>query len=191
MLTFRPLTSERWGDLEDLFGARGACGGCWCMWWRLKRSQFDRQRGEGNRRALKSLVDSGEVPGILAYQKDDPIAWCSVAPRECFPGLERSRTLKPIDAEKVWSVTCLFVSKAYRRQGISVKLLKAAKDFVRRQGGKLVEGYPIVPGSAKLPDPFAWTGVASAFHKAGYQDFAKPSKSRRIVRIQVSRRSKS
>jgi hypothetical protein len=58
-LRFYPLTAERWEDLEELFGERGASGGCWCMWWRLKRSEFERQKGEGNRLALKRIVDSG------------------------------------------------------------------------------------------------------------------------------------
>jgi hypothetical protein len=58
-LEFYPLTAERWTDFEKLFGKRGACGGCWCMWWRLKRSEFERQKGEGNRKAIKRIVDSG------------------------------------------------------------------------------------------------------------------------------------
>ena len=66
-----PLIAERWGDLEDLFGPRGATGGCWCMWFRLKRSQFNAQKGEGNRQAMKSIVDSGEIPGLIAYAKGD------------------------------------------------------------------------------------------------------------------------
>jgi hypothetical protein len=66
-LAFRPLTSVNWPDLERLFGKRGACGGCWCMYWRLTQSQFRKQKGEGNRRALRSIVATGEVPGLLAY----------------------------------------------------------------------------------------------------------------------------
>jgi hypothetical protein len=74
---FAPLTAERWGDLERLFGERGACGGCWCMWWRLRRSEYDRQKGEGNRRSLRALVEVGEPVGILAYLAGDPVGWCA------------------------------------------------------------------------------------------------------------------
>ena len=63
-----PLTSRRWPDFENLFGPNGACGGCWCMWWRIKRSQYDQQKGEGNRLAMRAIVDAGQVPGLLAYQ---------------------------------------------------------------------------------------------------------------------------
>ena len=80
-LIFAPLTPERWDDFEDLFGPRGAIGGCWCMWWRMKRSEFERHQGNDNRMAMRAIVLSGEVPGILAYQKEKAIGWCSVAPR--------------------------------------------------------------------------------------------------------------
>ena len=109
-LEFHPLTPERWQDLETLFGPRGACGGCWCMWWRLKRSQYVKQKGPGNRRALKKIVDSGEIPGLLAYADGQPIAWCSVGPREAYSTLERSRILKRVDDKPVWSVVCFVVA---------------------------------------------------------------------------------
>ena len=139
-LEFHPLTRDRWSDFETLFGERGACGGCWCMWWRLKRSDYDQQKGKGNKKAMKSIVDSGEIPGILAYAAGVPIAWCSVAPRDSFSVLGRSRILKPIDEISVWSVVCLFVEKRFRNRGLSIKLLQAASEYVRQQGGQVVEG---------------------------------------------------
>jgi hypothetical protein len=118
-LEFHPLTRERWSDFEELFGPRGACGGCWCMWWRLKRSKFEVQKGEANRRAMKAIVESGEVPGLLAYVQGKAVAWCSVAPRGHYSALQRSRILKPVDETPVWSVVCFFVIRGYRRKGIS------------------------------------------------------------------------
>ncbi len=117
-LTFHPLVPERWADLERLFGERGACGGCWCMWWRLPRSEFTRRKGEGNRRALRRIVGAGRVSGILAYAGGEPVGWCSVAPRDDFPVLDRSHTLKHVDECPVWSVVCLFVARPYRRRGV-------------------------------------------------------------------------
>ncbi|MFB0546736.1 MAG: GNAT family N-acetyltransferase, partial [Anaerolineae bacterium] len=167
-LEFHPLAPERWKDLEALFGERGACGGCWCMWWRLKRSQFEKQKGEENRKAFKKIVDSGEIPGLLAYANGQPIAWCSVAPRENFPVLERSRTLKRVDDEPVWSVVCFFVTKPFRRKGVTVELLRAAVEYAKEQGARIVEGYPTEPKKANMPAAFAWTGLASTFRKAGF-----------------------
>jgi len=183
-----PLTSERWADLEELFGENGACGGCWCMWWRLKRSEFERQKGEGNRKALKKIVDSGRIPGILAYAKSQPIAWCSVAPRETYPTLERSRTLKRVDDKPVWSVVCFFVAKPFRRKAVTTKLLRAAIDYVSEQGGKILEGYPVEPKKAKIADTFAYTGLASTFRKAGFVEVLCRSETRPMMRYMIKKK---
>jgi len=181
-LEFHSLTPERWKDLETLFGARGACGGCWCMWWRLKRSQFEKQKGLENKRTLKKIVDSGEIPGILAYTNGQPIAWCSVAQRSTYPVLERSRILKRIDDEPVWSVVCFFVARSFRHRRVTVKLLRAAIKYVSEQGGKIVEGYPVEPKKGQMPDAFAWTGLVSAFRKAGFVEVLRRSPTRPIMR---------
>src|SRR5262245_20316587 len=112
-----PLTADRWSDLERLFGARGACGGCWCMAWRLPRSAYERGKGTGNRAALKSLASSTPSPGLLAYVEGEPVGWCAIAPREAYPVLARSRVLKPVDGAAVWSVSCFFVARGYRKRG--------------------------------------------------------------------------
>ena len=182
---FKPLTSKRWSDLESLFGDRGACGGCWCMWWRLKRSTFNEQKGEKNKAAFKDVVNSGHAPGILAYAGRVPIGWCAVAPRETYAVLENSRILKRIDDKPVWSIVCLFIAKTYRRKGVSVALLKAAAEYVRKQGGKIVEAYPVEPREGKMPDAFAWTGLASAYLKAGFVECERRSETRPIMRRDV------
>jgi len=123
-------------------------------------AQWMRQRGRGNMKALKALVDSGEVPGILAYADGQAIGWCSVAPREVFHRLERSRTLKRIDDRPVWSVVCFFVAKPFRRQGVSTQLLKAAMDYAKGKGAKIIEGYPS-RSNGKRPDPLVYTGLVS------------------------------
>jgi GNAT superfamily N-acetyltransferase len=181
-LEFRPLTKARWADLEKLFGERGACGGCWCMWWRLKRSDFMQQRGEQNRKALKRIVDSGEVPGILAYAGDQPIGWCSVSPREAYPALERSRVLKRIDDSPVWSVVCFFVDRRHRRKGLTLKLLEAAVEYAVKQGSSIVEGYPVETGTRRMADAFVYTGLASVFRKAEFVEVLRRSESRPIMR---------
>jgi GNAT superfamily N-acetyltransferase len=181
---FHPLTPDRWPDFETLFGDRGACGGCWCMWWRIPRSQYNQQKGEKNKRAMNALVKAGEVPGILAYLEGRPVAWCSVAPRESFSGLERSRILKPVDGQPVWSIVCFFIAKEHRRKGLSIKLLKAAIEYVRKRGGRIVEGYPVEAKKGQ-PDAFVWTGLATAFAKAGFKEVERRSESRPIMRYTI------
>lgn len=184
-LKFHPVTPKRWKDFENLFGEKGACGGCWCMWWRLSRSQFNKQKGEGNRKAMKKIVDSGEVPGLLAYVDGKPVGWCSVALRERFILLERSRILKRVDEKPVWSVVCFFVAKPFRRNGVTVKLLKVAIEYAKRNGAKILEGYPVEPKKAKMPDLFAYHGLASAFRKAGFVEVLRRSETRPIMRYFV------
>ncbi|MFI5165344.1 MAG: GNAT family N-acetyltransferase [Thermoanaerobaculales bacterium] len=184
-LEFHPLASDRWGDLEALFGPRGACGGCWCMSWLLTRRAFDEQKGEGNRRAFRKLVKSGTEPGIVAYADGEPIGWCAIAPRERYVRLERSRTLARVDEEPVWSIVCFFVTKELRRSGVSVALIKAAAEFAAARGAKMVEGYPVEPYAATMPAAFAWTGTAAAFRHAGFTEVARRSRTRPIMRLAV------
>jgi GNAT superfamily N-acetyltransferase len=152
------------------------------MWWRLSKKEFEAQQGEKNRRAMKALVEEGTTPGIIAYWQSEPVGWCAVAPREHYPRLERSRLFKRIDDAPVWSIVCLFVAKRHRRRGISTRLLEAAVEFVRAQGGAIVEGYPVVPRRETIPDLYGYHGLLSAFLKAGFREVARPSETRRLVR---------
>ena len=93
---FYPVTKDNWKDFEKLFGDKGACAGCWCMYWRLKQSVLDAQKGNGNKRAMKKIIGSGNIPGIIAYAEGEPIGWCSVAPREEFSKLDNSSIQKPV-----------------------------------------------------------------------------------------------
>jgi GNAT superfamily N-acetyltransferase len=185
VLEFHPVTKERWPDFATLFGEKGACGGCWCMLWRLTRKEFERQKGAANRQSMKTIVESGEIPGLLAYSEKQPVAWCSVAPRQRFPALERSRVLKKIDDEPVWSISCFFIHKDFRKKGLGVRLLEAVITYVKKQGGKIVEGYPVEPKKGKTADVFAWTGLASFFKKAGFVECARRSETRPIMRFHI------
>jgi GNAT superfamily N-acetyltransferase len=147
-----------------------------------------KQKGEGCRKALKRLVKSREIPGILAYVDGEPVGWCSVGPRESYPVLERSRVLRRVDDEPVWSVVCFFVAKQYRGKGLMVKLLEEAIEYVKEQGGKILEGYPVEPKKGRMPDPFVYTGAASAFRKAGFVEVLRRSETRPIMRRLVKER---
>lgn len=124
------------------------------MWWRSKRSEFEQNKGEGNRLALKAIVEAGQVPGILAYQGEQPVGWCSVAPHMDFSALDRSRILKRVDDQPVWSIVCFFIAKSYRRQGLSEFLIRSALVFARQNGARIVEAYPIDTREGdRSPDP--------------------------------------
>jgi GNAT superfamily N-acetyltransferase len=155
------------------------------MLWRVRRKTYDEQKGNGNKLAMKKIVDSGIVPGILAYKNSEAVGWCSIAPREDFPVLDNSRVLKRIDEKPVWSVTCFFIKKEFRRSGLSISLLEAAKKFVKANNGKIVEGYPVESKQNKMPDVFAWTGLSAAFKKAGFKEVLRRSETRPIMRFSI------
>lgn len=181
----RPVTPDRWDDLVELFGPRGACAGCWCMFFRQRRSEFERKSGAANRRALHRLVAGGGEPGLLAYVDGVPAGWVALARREEYRLLENSRILQPVDDKPVWSVVCFFVARGYRGRGLTVALLRKAAAYARRRGARRLEGYPVDPIKGKMPDTFAYYGLAAAFRQAGFREVARRSATRPIMRLEL------
>jgi len=181
-----PLTPARWADLETLFGERGACGGCWCMWWRLPRKAWTAGKGEGNRRAFRRRVAAGPPPGLLGYRDGAPVGWCAVTPRAELPVLDGSRNLAPVDDRPVWCVSCLFVRRDLRGTGVATDLLAAAARFARERGARVLEGYPVDPLEGKrMPAAFVWTGTLEIFRRAGFVEVARRAPTRPIVRREL------
>jgi len=182
-----PVTPERWPDLAALFGEKGACAGCWCMWMRLPTAEFRRGKGAGNRRALRSLV-AKHPPGLIAYVGGEPAAWVAVAPREEYLRLENSRVLEPVAGDGVWSAPCFFVKAAHRGTGLTAALLEAAAAYAARNGARAIEGYPTVNRARRQPPAFVWTGFESTFRRAGFEEVARRSPTRPILRKALGRR---
>jgi len=185
-LGVRPLTRERWPDFVKLFGPRGACAGCWCTWWRLARPEFDAGKGDTNRRRQERYVKAGNLAGLLAYAGDEPVGWVAIEPREAYPRLARSRTLAPVDDRPVWSITCFFVARPHRGKGLTRALIEAAVRFARSRGATIVEAYPTEYRS-DVADAWVYTGAASTFRALGFEEVARRSRSRPIVRKAVGR----
>lgn len=180
----QPLTPETWPAFVELFGPKGACAGCWCMWWRLRRAAWRAGKGAGNQRAMKKLVDQGAIPGLLAIEGERAVGWIALGPRADFLSLARSRILAPVDAQPVWSIPCFFVAPTHRRQGMSVRLLQAAAHHARAMGATILEGYPTEPNKSQ-PAPFVFTGLASAFRQAGFVEVARRSPTRPVMRLNL------
>ena len=171
-----------WADFESLMGEKGGCGGCWCMLWRRTAKEMEAGKGEGNRLAMKTLFEQGETPGLVAKAGKDAIGWIQIDRRAAFPRLASSRVLKPVDELDVWSVSCLFIDKRFRRKGISLKLLNAAVDWAHTRGATIVEGYPIDTPREQYPSVYAWTGFVGTFRQAGFAEVARRSDTRPIMR---------
>jgi GNAT superfamily N-acetyltransferase len=138
--TVRPVTSATWPDFERLFDARGGPHYCYCTPYRVRGDLDDRTK----KTVMASLVEAGTPIGVLAYEGDVPVGWCSVAPRETYARLARSRTMAratPEDAS-TWTVLCFFVPGDHRHRSIARALLRGAVAYARKSRARFVEGYP-------------------------------------------------
>lgn len=188
-LAIHPLTPDRWGDLEALFGKNGAYSNCWCTYWLLKRSDFDAASGVKKRALLRSVVDEGAEPGLLAYEEGAPVGWVALQPRAAYASLLRSPMLRAAPGARehdgIWSITCFFVRKDRRRTGVMRALLDGAADHARRHGAHTLEGYPTLPpqeGRTRLTGSSGYMGLVPAFERAGFREAGRPSATRRIMR---------
>jgi predicted GNAT family acetyltransferase len=141
-ITVRAVRPEDWAEIELLFGSNGACGGCWCMWWRVPTggAAWERVKGEPNRRALRELVERGEVHALLARDGAEVVGWCSLGPRGDFPRAERVKAIRGDWDRRTWSVTCFFIPARHRGRGVATALLRAAIEHARRRGAAVLDG---------------------------------------------------
>lgn len=177
--------------MVDLFerpgprGGRQVSSGCWCMFWRLDGKAFNEfwgrgdDRGEGNKREMAAIVAGGRIPGLLAYDGDVPVGWVSVAPREEYPRVEKSRSLKPVDDLPVWSIVCFYIHRTVHGRGVGRAMLAAAVEHARDQGASIVEAYAVEPGDG---DPFS--GFRDMFEAAGFS-VVRPGGRRSIMRLEL------
>lgn len=183
-LTIRPLKKKDWPVIEQLFGDRGACGGCWCMWPRLPQGGklWQEAKGSKNKEDFRHLVEAGKVHAVLAFAGAEPVGWCCFGPRRTFPRLERVRALKRDWAEDTWSIVCFYIPARWRGKGVASQLLQAATERTFALGAREIEGYPVLPAQppARMPAAFAWTGVPALFQKAGYHPLPNPEQSRQV-----------
>lgn len=184
-----PLTPARWPELEQLFGEKGACAGCWCMFWRLEQGErFDDLKGAPAKARFKRLVLAGQARGHLAFLGDEPVGWVTWGPRRSFPKLDRAPSLRCDDADAVHSVPCFFIKAGHRGQGVATALLDAVVLALKKEGARLVEGYPVK--GEKIPAAFAYTGTTSLFEKAGFSlAQARPTGKQRYRRALASNTS--
>jgi GNAT superfamily N-acetyltransferase len=183
--SIRPLTSDLWPALEDLFGKGGASNGCWCMYWRIG-SEYHKRPREKNRRALRMIVRRGPPPGLLAFDGAQVVGWCQLTPRDDLPWLDQTRFFARVDDLSVWAISCFYVRRGYRRKGVMSALIAAAVKAARRANARALEAYPVdtsQPGCTTN----VFTGTASTFRRAGFRTVARRVSSRPIMRHDLKR----
>jgi GNAT superfamily N-acetyltransferase len=173
----QPVTKERWPDLVELFD-RPIVRTCFCMYY---RKSGDTGAGAQNRQAMKKIVERGDVPGLIGYDKGVPVAWVSLGPREGYDRLKRSPIMKPVDDRPVWSIVCFFVADEARGKGMAARMLDAAVAYARSHGARLLEGYPVDRAGQSHPDTMFF-GAKSMFDAAGFREVARRKETRPVVR---------
>jgi len=177
-LHFRPVTTETLQDFTDFRDTNPVCAACSCMKWRTHAALFPHMTGKDRAVAFDALVGSGAPVGVMAYRDGSPVGWCSVAPRNTLVAL-KSRSYPPgADVTRIWAVTCLYVDPRHRREGISVRLLRAAVEYARSEGARMIEGYPV----ESRRDPTSSSGSPSTFRRAGFLDSTPLGRRRHVMR---------
>lgn len=184
-LIVRPVSAKLWPALEDLFGERGACAGCWCMYWRIGAAYRKRESSD-NRRDFHAVVSEGPPPGMLAFAGELAVGWCQVTPRDALPWLDKTWRLKRVDAMPVWAISCFYVRKRWRRKGVTRALIDGAIAMARSAGAPAIEAYPL--DGAVSPSATS-TGYASTFLRAGFREVARWSPEKPILRLELARQS--
>lgn len=172
---FRAVTAENWPDMAALFAGRGGPKDCWCMVWRRDAAGHPAPREIPARRAaIAGLAQAGQQIGLLGYDRGEPVAWCSVAPRPQF-----GKTLSPTAPDPgLWSLTCFFIRADQRKQAGFAALLAAAEAFAASRGATAIEAYPVAPDSPS----YRFCGFLPSFEKAGYRPVGSAGTRRHVVR---------
>lgn len=186
-LAYQPLCKDNWQKFVNLFGEKGAADNCWCMYYRLTKTEYNEGKMGGNKEAMKNLVMNDEPTGIMAFYEGKAIAWCAFAPREHFKKLDNSRVHKRVDDQLVWSVPCFFADKRFRHLGVTAELLKAAIRYAKEKGIKIIEAYPIMPSAQKRPASSLWNGKYKSFEEVGFEIVNPTSGDRPVVRYYVDK----
>lgn len=167
-IEIRPLTERRMEDFAAVVNPNKREKHCWCLSHRLSAREI-KERGAGDRyAAIRSLSSEPIAPGVIAYQNEVPVGWCSISPRSQIPLLAKSKLIRPVDDVDVWSIICMVVRSGYRRQGVNRRMLQGAVDYARSLGAPAVEAYPVDP-EGRMDLTMAFVGTRKMFEQVGFE----------------------
>jgi GNAT superfamily N-acetyltransferase len=186
-----PANEATWDDLQAVL--TGTAGRCQCQrqrlgdrdWWHMPPSE----RG-AILRAETHCDDprAAETIGVVAYDGDEPVAWCAVDRRSVFGRLRGSpvpwagRDEDP-DDDTVWAIACVIVRRGHRGRGLTYPLVAAAVEHARSRGAAAVEGYPLLTAGSRISWDELNVGPLGPFAAAGLAEVAHPTKRRLVLRI--------
>jgi ribosomal protein S18 acetylase RimI-like enzyme len=193
------ITPERFDDLAEVFGTRGAPSWCWCQYFLTTGSDYT-MSAERNQSALRSQVASSKAPvGLVAYAATDAagepagqaVGWVQIGPRTTFPRITANREMKrlvdDLDDDSVWAVTCFVVKVGQRRRGIGGALLDAAVAAARDAGARAVVGHPVdvAARTSRVGGSDLYHGAASTFGRSGFRVVGRTAPTRPVMRLDL------
>ncbi len=168
--SIEPLSPATW----DAFAAmvdrhNGIFGGCWCTWFHP--CSEDRQPGaEGSKLMKRQLVEAGRAHAALVMLGDQAVAWAEFGPVTELPNIHhRKQYDAQADLVPDYRVTCIFVDKGHRKQGLAKAALAGALELIAAQGGGIVEGYPHEVGEKRMNNSFVYNGTRAMYEQAGFE----------------------
>jgi GNAT superfamily N-acetyltransferase len=176
------LTRDTWPSLERLFGANKTVGGCWCCWFMRPNKEVSANWGEGNKQYLHERMSSGTPLGLLALEDGEPLGWVAVSPRSTYPRLDNSKITRSSAGPTTWSVTCFFVHRTARRQGLAATLLEAAVNYAHNHGATTIEGHPVDTEGKHRTSGDLYHGTLAMFQAAGFTLVERRGTHRALVR---------
>jgi GNAT superfamily N-acetyltransferase len=182
----RPVGAESWNDVVALFGDNGAYSNCWCTWFLVTSRAFEAAAPHERRRTLEDRIRSGRPSGLLAYRDGQPVGWCAIGPREDYDRLmsPRARSYRSVDDRPTWAVTCFYIPRELRGQGIATALLDAAVAYARQERAGAIDAHPVDLADDAKPSSSLYPGTRDMFLRAGFTEIARHS-GRPQVRLEV------
>lgn len=169
--------ADTWHDVERLFGRAGASNGCWCQYWLLgpEYARRDRSQNQGD---LRRQIRAGGA-GLVAYRDGEAVGWARFTPRTELPWLLSRFSTYDFEPEGAWSLSCFFVARRARGEGVMTRLIEFAARW-GRDHETVIEGYPIdtsVRGATRNTFP----GTLEAFTAAGFTEQGRLAEDRVVV----------
>jgi hypothetical protein len=181
-LSIKPLSTDTWPDFERLAQKHnGVWGGCWCTSFH-PRSTEQRKSPEATRDYKKRLVDADCAHAALVYEGDSCVAWCQYGPPHELPNIYHRKEVEAKMTTPDWRITCFFVDRDFRKQGLSLIALNGALELIKNAGGGVVESYPQDTQGGKVSNSFLYNGTREIFEQAGFRYEGKKGKNHCIMR---------
>lgn len=185
-LTVRPLDARTWDAFADLCERHnGVWGGCWCTWFHTFQSEKT-HTVEGNRALKEQLVRDGRAHAALVFDGGEAVGWCQYGTPSELPNINHRKEYEATSQRAPdYRLTCFFIDRRYRRQGVAAVALRGALELIARSGGGVVEAYPQDTEGKKVTASFLYSATRNLFEHAGFTYSRPKGKNHCVMTVTV------